>query len=681
MSFRNSLFLSVAALAAGETHAAEPVSVARDEIVVTASLVGRSQNETILGTQVIDAEALQRNLENTIGETLRREPGVSSTFFGPGASRPVIRGLGGDRISVLDSGIGSIDASATSPDHAVAVEPATATRIEVVRGASTLLYGSSAAGGVVNVTTGRIPQSLPDDGVDGALRVGGSTADAGASAAGGFDARLFRLGDGAVVFHGEGAYRKAEDYKIPGFEQSTRLREQLIADGETPDGAFGKQRNSGLRTHLGSVGASYVEGDSFAGFSATSTNTNYDVPGVETQPDGSGPSIRLRQRRVDFNSELNRDFLIFRTTRVRVGYGDYTHQEFEADGAPGTIFNNKGVEGRAELVQKTFGGLRGASGVQWKTRDFEAIGDEAFLTPTKTFQWGVFSVQDLQLGKWRLEAGGRFERTRHDNETAGRRELSAVSFSAGVGYKPSEYVFFGVTGLRTQRAPAPEELFSDGAHLATGTFEIGDPTLGLETARGAEATAKFGDEKLALTVNGFYTSYRNFVFERNTGAVQVVDGEALPVIAFTASDATFRGGEAQFEAELAQAAGFDIHGDASVSYVRATSPASATGDLPRIPPLHSIFGLEARSDFADLRGEIEYAARQNRIGDLEVPTDSYVLYNVHLTMRPVKDLKTVALRLSAENLTNEEARTHASFLKDRVPLPGRNIKVSVAASF
>jgi iron complex outermembrane receptor protein len=684
MSARTNLFLAAAAaaLAAGPAFAQSEDELSRDEIVVTASPIGRSIQETIIGAQIIDEEALQRRNANTIGELLRREPGVSSTFFGQGASRPVIRGLGGDRISVLDAGIGSIDAAATSPDHAVAVEPATASRVEIVRGTGTLLYGSSAAGGVVNVISGRIPRALPEGGVDGAVRFGGATVNESFEMAGGFDAKLFDLGAGAIVLHGEAAWRDANDYKIPGFEQSTRLREALIADGEAPDDARDKQRSSAYRTRSASVGASFVKGESFAGVSVSRIDTAYDIPGVETEDDGSGPSIDLEQKRIDFDSALVKDLGLFKTARLRVGYGNYAHQEFEPDGEPGTIFENEGWEGRFELVQKDFGGLAGALGLQWRKRDFAAIGDEAFVTPTTSFQWGLFTVQDLTLGDFRLEAGARFESTSHDNATFGARDFDAISFSGGVAYKPSDFVFVGVTGFRTERAPSPEELFSDGLHLATAAFEVGDPDLGVETGRGFEATAKIGGERLSFTVNGFYTSYSDFIFENNSGLTDVTDeGEVLPVLQFIATDATFKGFEAQLEAELFRVGGFDIHGDASLDFVRATADASATGDLPRIPPVHGLFGIDATSTMFDVRAEVEYAGAQNRIGDLELPTDSYTLYNLYLTLRPIKKAQSIALRLSAENLSNEEARTHTSFLKDRVPLPGRNFKVALTASF
>jgi iron complex outermembrane receptor protein len=676
------------------TFAAAQEDVARDEIVVTASPLARSAQETIAGTSVVSGDELERSLENSIGETLRREPGVSSTFFGPGASRPVIRGLGGDRISVLESGIGSIDASSTSPDHAVSVEPATAERIEIVRGVSTLLYGSSAAGGVVNVFSGRIPRSLPEGVVDGAIRIGGSTVDEGVEAAGGFDIDLGKAGGGNFVFHGDGAYRETDDYEIPGFAESARLRAmEAGAGGAAEDEAFGVVENTSLKTRGGSAGLSYVMDNGFIGFSGTALNTNYGVPGAHGHDgagggeDEGGVTIGLKQRRIDFDSEIDAGFLLFQKTRLRVGYADYTHSEIEPSGEIGTVFANKGVEGRFELVDRTSrlggGELNGASGVHWKLRDFSAIGEEAFVPPTKSRQLGFFTIKEYGVGLWRFEVGGRYENTRHRaSDFSAERKFDAFSVSAGIGFEPADEVFFGVTGLRTERAPSTEELFSNGPHLATGVFEIGDPTLGKETARGVEATFRFGDgDAWSFGVNGFYTSYRDFIFENATGLDADVDGELIPIYAFEATDAAFKGFEAELDAELFRLGPFHIHGHAAADYVRATADASATGNLPRIPPFTGLFALEAKSERLEARGEIDHALAQRKVGFDELPTDRYTIYNLYLTWRPMGEDGPVAVRLAAMNLSNEDARLHTSFLKDLAPLPGRNIKVSLQGSF
>jgi iron complex outermembrane receptor protein len=688
MSFRSSL-LQCAALSAvilTSLPAAAADEVRPDEIIVTASPIGRTVEETIIGTSVISEDELRQRLENTIGETLRREPGVSSTYFGPGASRPVIRGLAGDRISVLDGGIGSIDASATSPDHAVAVEPAMAERIEIVRGPATLLYGSSAAGGVVNVISGRIPRALPEDRADGALRIGKSTVDDGVEAAGGFDLEAFDLGAGAVVFHGEGHYRKADDFKVPGFVESALLRqiedeEAILAGEPLEEHPRDLAENSAFETKGGSVGASWVFDRGFFGVSATAGNTDYGVPGHAHEDDEGGVTIALKQRRLDLDGEIDRDLLIFKKTKIRFGYADYEHSEIEPSGEVGTTFTNEGFEGRLEFIDKTTralgGDLNGAFGVQFKKRDFAAIGEEAFVPPTLSKQFGVFTLKELALGPWRLEAGGRYERTTHEVEATGeRREFDAVSVSGGVGFEPVDGVFFGVSGFRTERAPSTEELFSDGPHLATASFEVGDPALDEEVGRGAEATARFGNDRIAFSVNGFYTSYKNFIYETATGDVE----DDLPVFQFVGDDAVFKGFEAAVEAELFKVGAFDVHGDAAFDYVRARADSAAGKiDLPRIPPKSGLFGIEAKSPCVDLRGEVEWAGEQRKVGPNELPTDSYTLYNAYLTFRPFTD--DLALRVAATNLTNEEARNHASFLKDLLPLPGRNIRVSLTGTF
>ena len=664
----------------------------RDEIVVTASPLGRSVAESTVGVTVLSSEDIERNLENSIGETLRRQPGISSTFFGPGASRPVIRGLGGDRISVLDSGIGSIDASSTSPDHAVAVEPAMAEKIEIVRGVGTLLYGSSAAGGVVNVFSGRISGKVPEGGVDGALRIGKSTVDDGTEAAGGFDIDLGKAGAGNFVFHGEGAYRRADDYEIPGFAESARLRALEEAEGgeEEASEAFGVVENTQLRTRGGSAGLSYVLDNGFLGVSGTAMNTNYGVPGAhgdgEAEEEEGGVTIALKQRRLDFDSEIEADLGFFKKAKLRVGYADYEHAEIEPSGEVGTVFTNEGVEGRLELIEETSrigaGDLNGAIGFQWKLRDFSAIGEEAFVPPTTSRQFGFFALKEYSQGPFRFDLGGRYETTRHEApDLATTRSFDAFSVSAGASVQPADGVFFGVTALRTERAPSTEELFSNGPHLATNAFEIGDADLGKETARGVEATARFGDDARSLTLNGFYTSYRDFIFENATGADADVDGELIPIFVFEATDATFKGFEAQLDAELFKIGPFHIHGHAAADYVRATADGSATGDLPRIPPFTGLFALEANGEFFDLRGEIEHSLAQKKVGVNELPTDRYTIYNLYATLRPLGEDSKLSVRVAALNFSNEEARLHTSFLKDIAPLPGRNIRVSLQGSF
>jgi len=645
------------------------------EIIVTGSPIAHPEHESIIPSSVLTEQELASRGESSIGELLRREPGISSTFFGPAASRPVIRGLSGDRISVLDAGIGSIDASSVSDDHAVAVEPATAKRIEIVRGAAALYYGSSAAGGVVNVFDGRIPSAVPEGGVDGALRTSIASVDDSVEAAGGADIHLGKLGAADLVIHFDGFYRNTDDYEIPDFAESAAMR-ALEAAAVLPsveeEGAFGVVENSDLETKGGSIGGSLIFPNGFIGVSGKTTRSNYAVPGGEEE----SVRIDLEQDRFDLMGEYDGGFLIYETVKIRFGYADYIHQELE--GAEiGTTFKNEGYEGRVELSERQFGNFRGASGFQFKRRDFEAIGDEAFTPPNITNQFGVFTVREYEKDNWHLQLSGRYERTDMEAKSVAlKRTFDAFSVSSGIGVEPNENIFLGLNILRTERAPAPEELFSDGPHLATNAFEVGDPALGKEIARGVDATFHAELGRVSLTINGFYTDYKNFIALIPNGDMD----DGLPVFEFVARDATYKGFETEAEAELFALGAFDITGRAQLDFVRAKFK-NAGGDIPRIPPLRSILGLEAMSSHFDLRGEVELAADQNNNAAFELPTNGYVLGNLAATWRPGGEDHGLSVQLRADNVTNEEARLHTSFLKEVAPLPGRNVKLTFRGVF
>ena len=682
-----------------------------EQMVISASPLGRSQFETIVGTTVLADDDLARRLEGSIGETLRREPGISSTFFGPGASRPVIRGLGGDRIRVLDAGIGSIDASATSDDHAVAVESALAERIEVVRGPATLLYGSSAAGGVVNVFDGRIPDAVPEGGFDIGARFSHSTVDNGNEASGAATVKVGSLGDADLVIHADGFYRDTENYEIPGFAESALFRaaeeeeeghEEEGEEGhdeEEEEEAFGIVENSDIESKGGSGGVSLIFDNGFIGISAKVLDSNYGVPGGhgheeegheeegheeeghDEEEEEEAVRIDLEQTRIDLHGELDADLGPFQKAKLRIGYADYEHRELEGPGEVGTVFSNEGWEGRLELVQGTPAnqpGLNGAVGVQWRFRDFSAIGEEAFVPPTESRQFGIFAVEEYVSGDWRFELGGRYEHTSHTVvETGLKRSFDGFSVSGGVGFAPSENWFAGVTAFRTARAPATEELFANGPHLATNAFEVGNPDFGKEKAYGAEGTLRYQIGEYTFAVNGFATSYNDFIALIPTGEEE----DGLPVFEFQALSATFIGLEAMIDAHIGVVGPVDLHADAAVDLVRADTNALGNDNLPRIPPINAIIGAEARSAYADFRIEGEFAAAQNRNAEFELPTEGYQVLNMFLTVYPLGEDRNLALEIKAANLTDAEARLHTSFLKDLAPLPGRNFRLTARANF
>lgn len=660
-----------------------------DEIIVTASPIGAKRFDILQGTSSLSGEALDRALSTTLGEALDKLPGLSQTAFGSGASRPIIRGQGGDRIRILSGGIGSIDASTTSPDHAPALDLATAKRVEVVRGPATLLYGNNAVGGVINVLDGRIPIAEPKDGVDGFARIGvGSNADERSLAAG-IDARL----NGPFVLHLDGFYRQADDYKVPGFLESKLLREEEEHEHAEEEEAKGRVDNSDLTQKGATAGLSYLGDWGFFGVSASRFDSNYGISaghaheeehehedGEEHSDDeehgDEGPvRIDLGQTRLDLMGEVNQPYGIFETTRVRFGWADYEHKELEG-GETGTRFLNKGWEGRIEMVQRAMGDLSGAVGVQASSRNFKAIGDEAFLPPSDTDQMGVFTLQRLDLSPFALEGGVRLER---QNVTAGSvdfdRDFTTVSVSAGASRQLGDGWMTGVTLSRTQRAPNAEELLSDGAHLATGTYERGDGTLAKETGLGVEATLKKSGGPVTGSVNLFLTDYDKYIYERLTGEEE----DGLPVAQFSATDARFWGFEVEAETTVLRNDQVTVTLDGGVDYVRATDRDNDT-PLPRIPALSARAGLGFELATVAARFEGVWTDKQKRIADYELPTNDSMVFNASLDWHPVAD-RDITLLLELRNLTNEEVRLATSFLKDVLPQPGRDFRLSLRAGF
>ncbi len=692
-----SLLLSSSQIAFAQS---EPVE---DEIIVTGSPLVRSVDEAITGVSVLAGDDLSDRLAATIGETLKTEPGVSSSFFGAGASRPIIRGQGGDRVRVLTNGVGSIDASSASPDHAVAAEPAQAERIEVLRGASLLRYGSSGSGGIVNVIDGRIPTQVPD-GIDGAVRIGASSVDLGREVAASIDKAV----GNNLVLHLDGTWRKADNYYIPGEAESEIFHEAEGHDEEEHEGEddhedeeevpdTGQLENSFAQSKSITGGLSYVGDRGFLGFAVHRFESDYGVPGGhghgheeehededhndedehghEGEEEGEGGvTIGLKQTRIDVNGALDMDGFIEKV-QLFGGYADYTHTEFEPNGEAGTVFANEGYEVRLEAIQREKDGWAAAYGVQLRDRDFSAIGEEAFVPPTNTRQLGFYAFHEKEIGEFHLEGAARYENTKQENALTGEdRKFDLISLSAGGDVHLSDSVRLGGTIFRTERAPTTEELFSNGPHLATEQFELGDPTLGKETATGIEAAFRHRHDHHWLTVNAFYTDYSDYIYEVETGAEE----DELPVFQFVGQDAKFRGFEVQAGTDLGKMGSFDLSADVLGEYVRA----SAGGDaLPRIPPLSVLGGLEAENDQFKFRAELDYADQQIRLAAEELPTDDYALVNLFATWKaPVAD-QNVRMSVSVLNLFDSEARQHTSFLKDIVPLPGRNVRFSMTAAF
>ena len=652
-------------------------------IVVTG--FSRNRADVLTGVSVVSGEELTRELRPTIGETLARQPGVSATSFGPNASRPVLRGFQGERVRVLTDGIGSLDASNTSADHAVAINPLTADRIEVLRGPGALLFGSSAIGGVVNVIDARIPRRVPDEAahLDGLLTYGSAADERSVNAA--VDVPL----GGGFVVHADGNYLNTNDLEIGGFALSRALREQAAA---SPDPAIqelaglrGRLPNSAAETSEFAAGAAWIDGASNVGFSVARYDSLYGVPvrySLDPAVEAEEVRLDLRQTRIDGRAEIDSGDGFVDSVRIRGAHSDYRHFELEESGEIATTFNNDGFEARIEAVQSNRGGWGGGFGAQYFSRDFAVTGEEKFLPDNHTDQFGLFALQNFDIGPVRAAAGARYEHSRVRAEADAdlgnpdlRRSFDAFTGSLGGSVEILPRLRFGLNASRTQRAPAAEELFANGPHAGTQSFEIGDPDLSTEKSWGLEATLRTSGPGYSFGASVFHSWFDGYIYEQPTGDVE----DGLPVFRYRQDDARYFGVELEGSVRLARFGDFTLNADAVADYVRATI--EQAGPAPRIPPLRLLGGLEAQSDLVDGRIEVEWVSEQDRIAAFETPTDGYTMVNASIAVHPFGDDNQSSIVLSANNIFDVDARRHASFLKDYAPLAGRDLRITARVTF
>lgn len=670
-----------------------------DAIVVTAPYVDRI--DILAGTSVLTGDQLTQDLRGQIGDSLTKLPGVSSTSFAPGASRPVLRGFQGPRVRVLTDGIGSLDASNTSVDHAVSIDPLTAQSIEVLRGPAVLLFGGDAIGGAVNVIDKRIPRAVPEEAFHlDAVGGYGSAADDW-SIGGSLDVPL----TDSLVFHINGSYRDTGDVDISGFVLAPELRSEVLAAAaeETEEGNLdeaaeltetanqrGSIANTASETINASTGLAYITDGGNIGFSVSYYDTDYGVPsrpgtehahgdddGGEEEEEEGPVTIGLEQIRADLRAGVNLGDGFFESLNLRAGYSDYEHTEFEGDEI-GTVFEVEGIEARAELVQNDRNGWRGVIGTQFLARDFNAIGAEAFVPKNTVESLALFTIQEVDLGQFEVEAAARFDNTDISSNIVNfDRSFNSFSGALGFAYAPAEDgLKIGVNLSRSERAPSAEELLSNGPHIATQAFEIGNPNFTTEKSWGGELYARWNSEDIQLSATVYANLFDDYIFEAQTGAEE----DGLPVFQFFQEDATYYGFEASASVVVARAGGFAFVTDGVADYVRAKVK-DGGGPVPRIPPLRLLGGIAAKSDAIDLRAELEWSDNQDRVAAFETPTDSFTMVNASVAWRPLGKEGGVTLLASANNIFDVSARRHASFTKDYVPLAGRDIRISAKFSF
>ncbi len=672
------------------------------EIIVTAPYE-RDREMVATAVTVLQGDALQLQQRSTIGETLARQPGVSSSFFGPNASRPILRGLDNERVRVLTDGVGSFDVSNTSVDHAVAINPLLADRIEILRGPAALLYGSGAIGGVVNMRDLRIPREVPEGGPHVDAVAGYASAARERNIGASVNAPL----GGGFVAHVDGSFFESDNYRSGGFVFSRELRDAAAEEGgEVAEdaGAFGRVENTAARTWDVAGGLAWVgqDGANF-GVAVSHLANRYGIPNGleighddheddhadedhdEDHGDGHGHeeghghediTLDMRQTRVDLRGAVPLDGA-FKELKVRAGWADYRHDEIENTGEIGTSFFNRSWEARVELVQAERDGWQGATGMQVFSRNFSAVGEEAYIPANQTRQFGLFTLQELDLGSLRLEASGRYEHSTVKSAAIGReRQFNAVSLSAGGSLQLGEGWRLALSLARAERAPSAEELFANGAHAATRAFEIGNSNFRTERQLGAEAVLRGRGAGWRFELSGFFNRFDNFISLNATGDEE----DELPVFQYAQTDARFYGFEVEGAVTLAQLGQTSIEATGLVDYTRADILGGG-GAVPRIPPLRMIGGVEATGNAFGGRLEVEHATAQRRVAVFETATPAWTMVNASISWKPFGPEAQTTFMLQANNIFDVEARRHTSFLKDVAPLFGRDIRLSARVSF
>ena len=638
-------------------------------IPVTGNPLGVASDALVIPVSILSGRELSLKRESTLGDTLNGIPGVAATHFGPNASRPVIRGLDAERVRIMQNGVGVLDASSLSFDHAVTIDPLVIEQIDVVRGPAALLYGGSAVGGVVNA----IDHRIPTESVTGIIgrteaRVGGP--DSQNNLAGVVD-----VGNGKIAIHADAYTRKTSDLNIPGFAVSSRKNQ---ADPSILRENHGKLVNSSASADGGALGASLTFDNGYIGASYADFNSNY---GTVAEPEVRAD---MKSQRWDLASEFKDLGNIINRVKARMAYTDYQHQEIE-NGDIGTTFKNNGVEGSVELGHAKFSSLEGVVGFQFQNTRFEALGDEAFVRPVQTQNHAIYVYEEMPLNIWNLEKlklsfGGRAEHTTLDaspwakSPTAQAASFNAYSYALGGLYTLNPNWSVASNLSHNERAPSYFELYADGAHLATGQYEVGNTNFGKERSNGLDAQIRWKDAKNSFSFGAYYTRFSRFLGLLETGSFDT-PGSDLPIAQFSAFAASFKGLEAEGKFNLVDNLDLTLRGD----YVRASNLDNSQA-LPRITPLRLGAGLHYQKNALGARIDMLHAFKQNRTAENELATDGYTDVSALVTYKlPVK--LNMELFAKANNLLNQEIREHSSFLKDISPAGERSVLIGMRADF
>ncbi|KVO67679.1 TonB-dependent receptor [Burkholderia ubonensis] len=648
-------------------------------IFVTANPLGDAQ--LIAPTAQLSGDALTRRQADSLGETLNGLPGVSTTTYGPMVGRPIIRGMDGDRIRLLQNGVAAYDASSLSYDHAVPQDPLTIERVEIVRGPAALLYGGNAVGGVVNTIDNRIPRDAIE-GVTGAVdaRYGGAnTVRAGAAQVEG--------GNGRFAFHVDAFDRETSKLRIPGYARSDAQR---ALDGPDRPQPYGSVPNSDGRAHGGSVGASYTWADGFTGLSYSGYESNYGSVAADDV------RLKMRQERLALASEVRNLSGPFSQLKFDFAYTDYRHKEVD-HGETATMFRNRGYEARIEARHRKIGPFEGALGVQFGQNRFSALGDETLVPSTRTTSVALFGLEEWKVSDaLKLSVGGRYEHVKLQPDPAGAekfagaqpRDVNAGSVSAGALFSLTPVWSVAANVAYTERAPTFYELYSNGPHDATGQFLIGNPNASKEKAVSTDLSLRYASGPNRGSVGVFYNRFSNYLTEFNTGRIVDSDGDLVaPGTDGALSEAVYRGVRAEFygveldgkwRAFARRGHTVDLELTADYTHARNVD----TGQpLPRIAPLRTTLAADYGYGPFGARAQVTHAWSQHRVPDNDLPTAGYTSLGVMLTYKFRVGATRWLAYLRGDNLTNQDIRYASSVVRDFAPEGGRSVMAGLRTTF
>ena len=684
MSFpKNILTLSILAVASVSVFAAEnEQATTLDTIRIKAHPLEQTSKDFAVADTVVDQKRLAQGAV-TIGEALSGETGISSNQFGAGSSRPVIRGQDGPRIKILQNSSENIDVSTLSPDHAVTVDPALAKQVEVIRGPSTLLFGAGTVGGLVNVTDSKLPTALPEKGYEGNVGLRYNTGSDEKLATAGV---TLGLGD-QVALRVEGLKREANDYIAPDYVhegEKERRVDNTFAKGQTVN-----------------VGLSWIYDRGFTGISYSNRQDQYGLPGHSHEYESchlhglslhcgehdhdedehddhdhdhaheAGPWIDLKSERYDVRTELDEPFAGFKKLRAQASYTDYQHDEIEED-TIATRFKNKGYDGRLELVHNPLGAWEGVIGTQYGQQKLELTGEEAFLAPNTTKKWSVFALEHAQLNDVHVELAARVDQQKIDIDDSSKKDFdgSAFSVSGAANWEFAPNYKLSLVTSHQERLPLAQELYADGGHFATNTYELGNDQLSKEKSNNVELGFHYDDNTFDYHVHVYHNWFDDYIY------AQTLDRyKDFRLVQYAQDKAKFYGAEAEAGYQISPIYKLSVFGD----YVRGKID---NDNAPRVPA--GRLGTKLNADFDDhWSGSAEYyhVFQQDKIAAYETDSQSYNMLNLGVAYSGnYSNVSDYRVFLNANNLLDDQVYQHASFLST-IPQVGRNFSVGVNFSF